>query len=234
MVVALSLAPSGCGETFDDASSATGKSIGAGGGFVTSTDGVLTLIVPAGALDDTHLVTIESTTDTPASIGLAYRVSPNLQTAEPIVVAYRYQLPVIMERDPEELTIGRDAGDTWEKLTRISLDPFSQQVAVEDDRLSFAYGLVEDISQSGDEGSGTGSDDGTATEGGDTEPVPTGTGDTGDTTHGETGDTGRPTGCGDGDAAPGELCLAPADALGHEPTRRRPRRPRALHRRPHL
>ena len=87
---------SACGDVDpEDETTPTGKTINKDGGFVASEDGVLTIVFPPGALPDATLVTIGATVDVPASIGPAYRVTPNIDLDVPAIIAYRYSLPAI-------------------------------------------------------------------------------------------------------------------------------------------
>src|SRR3569623_3011399 len=74
-------------------SSSGGTVVGASGGDVMSSDGVLELTIPPGALPGDTMITIEVATDVPAgTLGTAYDIGPEgTQFASP--VAMRFALP---------------------------------------------------------------------------------------------------------------------------------------------
>ena len=144
MALLAAFAPGGCGEgEGEDGDEVIGVVVGPEGGLVVSDDGVLSIILPAGAVTEPTLVTVELTGDAPPSIGTAYHVTPNLELAEPAVIAYRYALASLGDHEPSELAVGYDNGGIWEPLESLGVDTTTQQVAARDPRLSFAYGLIQ-------------------------------------------------------------------------------------------
>ena len=198
------------GDLDPDDAGPIGKTVSQGGGFVTSDDGVLTIVFPPASLSEPTLVTIESTVDVPDSIGTAYRVTPNVNLDVPAVVAYRYSISSLDGRSPDELTIGRLGGVRWDFLEDPALDTLTQQVSGEDAQISFAYGLLADTAGGGgSDDSGTGGS-GSTTGGSDSDDD--GTDDT-DGTDGTDGTGGGPVTCGDGIVQTGELCLDAGEVL---------------------
>ncbi|MCH9687247.1 MAG: VCBS repeat-containing protein [Deltaproteobacteria bacterium] len=200
---------SGCSGALDEPQddSLVGVQLGPEGGLLASQDGVLSIIIPPGALSEVVVITVGLTTESPASLGTAYRVQPSIDLAVPAIVAYRYTGVELDDRDPTTLALAFDGGGAWEPLTSLGVDPVTQQVAAQDSRLSFAYGLIE----SGNGGTDT-EDSATGTTGA--------TGDTSDTENSATDDPGSSSsddgplgGCGDGMVEAGELCLEVGDAI---------------------
>lgn len=170
--------------------------LGSSGGTLRSEDGAITIDVPAGALAADTEFRIVETPDAPPSIGLAYHVEPSVTLTQPATVTYNYASLDVGGRELTALRVARDAGGTWEILTKIDQDKTAGWVSAKDDTLSFNYGLVEEqegVAMGGDDDSeatggeadsgddaattgkspGTGGDEPpTSTDGGGDEPKP--------------------------------------------------------------
>ncbi len=198
----------GCGGPLDeDDDGLVGVQIGPDGGLVASEDGVLSIIVPPGAVTDTVVVTIELTGESPPSVGTAYRVQPSIDLAEPAVIAYRYTGVDLADRSPAALALAYDDGGTWASLTSLGVDEVTQQIAAQDTRLSFAYGVIEG-------GAGTDTDSPDTETTGDPQDTDANT-DGPTTSDGSTSATDDTPvgGCGDGRAEANELCLEVGEAI---------------------
>ncbi|MEM6290942.1 MAG: VCBS repeat-containing protein [Myxococcota bacterium] len=213
-----------CGAIDEENDAPVGKGIGAAGGFVTSADGAFSVVFPPGALVENTLVTVAPSADAPASLGLSYNISGPAGLASPIFLEYRYTLPQLGDRAPEDINLAAAGADRWDALDDVMVDPNLQTVTASTPSLALAFGLIEGAGGSVDtdgtdaDGSsgGTDTDDATETDadtdGTDSDPTdPVDTDDPSDTD----APTGA-TGCGDGSADPGELCwsLAPMPLLG--------------------
>ncbi|MFO0632042.1 MAG: FG-GAP-like repeat-containing protein [Nannocystaceae bacterium] len=188
------------------------KLIGPEGGSLQSTDTVLTVSIPAGALSASVEVTIQLTNTVPDSIGNAYRVQPNMPLGLPAAITYYYGGADYQAYPEERLVVGYATADRFEPLGDTSIDLGSKKTTASDPSLSYAYGLVVgDVDDGTSTGSGSGSSSdgsgtadsstgGTTTTGGSSSSSGGSDSSTGDTT------TGTPA-CGDGDPTPGELCL---------------------------
>ena len=139
----------GCSGTLDQEDAAAGKDIGASGGFVTSADGVFTVVFPPGALTQPTVVSIAATAEAPESLGTAYSVQGPTSLEVPVLAEYRYTLAQVQGRDVQDLNIGASAGAGWDRLMRVSLDENTQTVAAEVPALAGAYGLIEGAGGSG-------------------------------------------------------------------------------------
>lgn len=85
----------------------TTQTIGAGGGSVTSSDGLFTLDVPAGALASDTDITIQPITNTAwGGIGAGYRLTPDgLTFSQPVNVAFQIAPEALAGSVPEALDV---------------------------------------------------------------------------------------------------------------------------------
>ena len=147
MVLAvLALGPGGCQEDVEDPELAR-RVIGPRGGTITSTDSVLTLAIPPGALDQEIELFIERTNEPPAAFGQAYLVRPNPALHYDLGVSYRQELP----DDVSGLAVGaidaiayEDGRGQWEPLTLLRVDRQAKLVSGLDDSVSIFYALLDD------------------------------------------------------------------------------------------
>lgn len=100
----------GCDPAGDDV-------IGPEGGVVVSTDGRLTIDIPAGALDEAVEITIEEAEDLPeGAVGPAYEVLPRGTVFnEPVHVLYNYGAHG-GELDTDQIALVVERTDDWSEL----------------------------------------------------------------------------------------------------------------------
>jgi hypothetical protein len=176
--------------------------IGPGGGLITSTDDVLTLAIPPGALDEEVELFIQRSDEPPTVFGEAYLVRPNPVLRYDVSVSYRQELP----DDTSGLAVGaidatafEQGRGHWEPLPLLRVDRQAELVSGLDDGLSIFYGLLNDAEPSASEDDGETTDTPNPTTG----PDPDGDTGTPETTGGP--DTGSDTGSGEeGSSGPGE------------------------------
>lgn len=92
------------------------KSIGAAGGVLTSTDGVVVLTIPAGALTTATNITIQPvTSQMPDSLGLGYSLLPNgTKFNVPVTISFHYTSSQFANNNPEFSTIAyQDSSGAW-------------------------------------------------------------------------------------------------------------------------
>ena len=104
---------------------ATIKTIGSGGGTITSADGKVVLTIPAGALDRNETISMEPI-ENKAPLGitaLAYRFLPHgLQFKKPVSVSFKYHNPQIMGTPASQLKMATQLSNkTWRALG-VSID----------------------------------------------------------------------------------------------------------------
>ena len=126
--------------------------IGPSGGQISSHDGVLTLLILPGALEDEQEFVVAPSDTPPHIFGPAYRVQPDIDLMINAEVTYARTLP----NDPTGTAVAAirredfAAGDgTWIKLPTVELD-VNELVTATDAEVSLFYGLLE-----GDDISGT-------------------------------------------------------------------------------
>src|SRR5690606_9230525 len=95
----------------------TSATIDAAGGTLASSDGRLTLTVPAGALAAGTVVTIQPITPTaPGALGSGYRLSPDGVTfTQPVTLTFTYPVDVATSTVPQSLrVVTRDDRGYWQ------------------------------------------------------------------------------------------------------------------------
>jgi hypothetical protein len=117
--------------------------IGVGGGTVSTPDGVLTLRVPAGAVDHAVEVTVGPTAPPLAGVvGAAFEIGPSgTQFAVPATVAIRYANGELGDASASDLLVATVAGGQWQALSALAIDPSSMTVSGATPHLS-PYALV--------------------------------------------------------------------------------------------
>lgn len=122
------------------------KTIGPGGGLVSSHDDVLTIVLQPGALQSEEEIEIFPSDEPPPIFGPAYRVRPDLVLRIDAEIIYRRVLP----SDPQTAMVGAIRFDDygaqmgyWRLQPRLALDAEQQWVIASDDELSLYYGLLE-------------------------------------------------------------------------------------------
>lgn len=182
------LAATGCPS--DDSGQSVRGRIGPGGGQLSSHDGVLTVFLPPGAVQEEVEVSIAPSDSPPPSFGTAYRVQPDIDLEIAAEISYRDELPI----DPSGVTIGAihradfEGGQgKWRRLDRIELHEDNGLVVAVDQELSLYYTLLDPGGVAGTTttgpGPGTTGDDATTDPTDSTDP-----GSTGESTE-TTGDT---------------------------------------------
>lgn len=99
--------------------------IGAAGGSVSSVDGVLTVVLPPGALtSDVELSVTPISNEAPGGVGRAYRIAPEgLTLAQPADVIFSWTEGDLVGTAPEALAIGsQSATRHWEVLRDTTRD----------------------------------------------------------------------------------------------------------------
>ncbi|MCX4244367.1 hypothetical protein [Paraliomyxa miuraensis] len=184
--------------------------IGPSGGLLTSTDGVLTLAIPPGALEEDVELFIRRSGEPPGVYGQAYVVRPNPVLLYDASITIRQELP----DDPTGLAVGAiDIDDyeadrgRWEPLPVLRIDPEAKLVSGLDDGISVFYALLDDAEPSAATTT-------TTTSGGTSSTTTTTTTTTGDdpTTAGDqtTGNTDPTTGAADESTSTGDTTGASA------------------------
>src|SRR6266542_5019916 len=84
-------------ETGTPTGEVSGASIGTSGGTLTSTDGNITVAIPAGALTATTAVSIQPiTNEAPLGLGFGYRLLPEGTTfSKPVTITFHYNDQVL-------------------------------------------------------------------------------------------------------------------------------------------
>jgi hypothetical protein len=117
--------------------------IGAGGGTLSTPDGVLTLSVPRGAVDhDVEFTVAPTAAPLPAAVGAAFEIGPSgTQFAVPATVAIRYSNDELGDATASDLLIATIAQGKWQPLSASAVDQGSMTVAGATPHLS-PYALV--------------------------------------------------------------------------------------------
>jgi hypothetical protein len=197
----LALGSSACSDA-PESSEIARRVIGPAGGIITSTDSVLTLAIPPGALEEDVELFIERSNEPPAAFGQAYLVRPNPELRFDASVTYRQELP----DDTSGLAVGavdaiafEQGRGHWLPLPLLRVDRQAKLVSGLDDGVSIFYALLDDA----DDATGTGE---TGT------PPTTGPDDTTGTS-GETTDAPDQTTGSDDTTGPGESTGEPAPSF---------------------
>ena len=104
---------------------AVSKTIGAAGGSVMSSDGNITVIIPAGALTSDQEIGIQPVSNQlPAGLGKAYRLTPHeISFLQPVTIRFRYDETGIRNTVPELLGIAyQDQRGHWFNAAEPLLD----------------------------------------------------------------------------------------------------------------
>jgi hypothetical protein len=121
--------------------------IGPAGGIITSSDGVLTLAIPPGALDQQVELFIERTDEPPAVFGPAYLVRPSPELRYDLTVTYHQELPAdssgLAVAAVDALAYAGGSGE-WVALPLLRVDRRAKLVSGLDDGVSIFYALLDD------------------------------------------------------------------------------------------
>jgi hypothetical protein len=136
----------GCGRD-EDPPHLVRKTIGTDGGLISSHDGVLTIVLQAGALTEATEIEVFPSDEPPRVFGPAYRVRPNVPLEIDAEVTYRRVLP----EDPKDTDIAairledyENENGWWRPLPRLEVDAEHDLVLSLDSELSLYYALLED------------------------------------------------------------------------------------------
>jgi hypothetical protein len=125
------------------ASGAKAIEVGPGGGTVTSSDGKLSMNIPAGAIDGAIVFSVRAATAWPSgAVGQVYEVEPSgTQFAKPATIALSYAGLNIDAATAAKLFVGTAVGSSWQSLGTAVNDTKAQTVASSTTHLS-VFGLV--------------------------------------------------------------------------------------------
>ncbi len=187
------------------AGGANAVEIGPNGGAVTSSDGKLTMNVPAGAIDGSILFSVKAATAWPSgAVGQVYEVEPSgTRFAKPATIALSYAGLGLASSAAANLFVGTAVGSSWQSLGSAVNDSRAQTVASTTTHLS-VFGLVLFANvvdggtggNLGPGGTGNGGTTGTATAGARTDGGFSSGGSSSTTPLSGGGTTGFPTGSG--------------------------------------
>ena len=124
-----------------------GKTIGASGGGISSPDGVLELVIPAGALSSPTDISIQPVVnEVPVGLYNSYSLTPNgQQFQKPVTLLFHYNDQDLDTTDPAGLTVAYQAADqTWEAFTDVSVDTMNKTVSVQSTHFTI-FDLLPDI-----------------------------------------------------------------------------------------
>lgn len=108
------------------------KTLGPAGGTLTSTDGKLTLTVPAGALSAQTALTLEPVENTaPNGVGQGYHFGPaGTRFAKPATWTYRYEPGEVNGRGPMAIAV-QQPDRSWVLTQGAKLDPASRTITTQ-------------------------------------------------------------------------------------------------------
>jgi hypothetical protein len=115
------------------------KTIDAAGGSLTSTDGLLTLTVPAGAVSAATVFSILPITNTlPLGTGKAYRILPEgIVLNKPVTISLKYDEASAEGSDEEAYDlVTQDQNGTWKVLIKTTLNKTNRTLTAEVKHLS--------------------------------------------------------------------------------------------------
>jgi hypothetical protein len=110
------------------------KTIDASGGTIISPDGVLKLIIPAGALSAATNISIQPVTnEIPIALYKGYSLTPNGQQFQtPVTLEFHYNDLDMDTVDPGGLTVAYQIADqSWEAFTDVTIDTIKKTVSVQ-------------------------------------------------------------------------------------------------------
>lgn len=116
-----------------DGSPVASKTIGVGGGFLASDDGVVKVIIPAGALATDQQVKVQRISNhNPLGKNMAYRVEPHaIQFSKPVSIQFNYAESDLQHTIAEALAIAyQDDAGIWQARGGVVLDKVNNTVTV--------------------------------------------------------------------------------------------------------
>jgi hypothetical protein len=107
------------------------QTVGASGGMVATSDGVLTIQIPAGALGANTTITVQGiASPAPGSIGTTYDIGPSgTQFASPVTLSFRYAGVNLQGYAPTSLEVATFANGAWVPLTGDTVDTAAQSAS---------------------------------------------------------------------------------------------------------
>ncbi len=124
-----------------------GKTIDASGGSITSPDGVLKLIIPAGALSTATEISIQPVTnEIPIGLYNGYSLTPNGQQFQtPVTLEFHYNDLDLDTVDAAGLTVAyQNADQTWDAFTDVTTDTISKTVSIQSPHFT-VFDLLPDM-----------------------------------------------------------------------------------------
>lgn len=118
---------------------AVSKTIGAGGGSFTSSDGGVTITIPAGAVSANTSFSVQRITNAlPTSLGLNYRLLPEgTHFNQPVTISFHYTDSLIEGAREEDLLIAtQDSAGVWQAYANTILDKTKKTLAVKSTHFS--------------------------------------------------------------------------------------------------
>jgi hypothetical protein len=118
---------------------ATTKTIGAAGGTIASTDGGISVSVPAGAVSSNTTFTVQPiTNELPTELGLNYRLLPEgTHFAQPVTITFHYTDDAIEGSREEDLLIAtQDSTGVWQSPKDFILNKTDKTIAVRSNHFS--------------------------------------------------------------------------------------------------
>jgi hypothetical protein len=109
------------------------KTIGTEGGAITSTDGRITVTIPAGAVSSAQQFSIQPISNqNPLAVGKGYRLLPhNLTFSTPVTIEFSYSEEDLQNTIPEALGIAyQDAKGVWQAQGSTTIDLANRKVKV--------------------------------------------------------------------------------------------------------
>jgi hypothetical protein len=132
----------------DTAGPAVSASIGPNGGTLTSSDGRAQLVIPAGALSQTTVISIQPIFNLcPGGLGLAYDLLPNgITFATPASLVFHYSDSDINGTEPLLITSAfQDSANAWEfNDTEKDVDSVNQAISFDINHFT-PYGFIAEI-----------------------------------------------------------------------------------------
>ena len=106
--------------------------IGPAGGSIRSTDGVVTLRIPAGALSTPVAISLaQASNDAPGGVGSGYDISPDgLAFAKPALLSVNYGPAGLDVPEIETLTLAAPSGASWRGVTGGRIDTGTRMLTI--------------------------------------------------------------------------------------------------------
>lgn len=123
--------------------------IGPAGGTINSSDGLLTVTIPQGALSGSTVISIQPITNqAPLGLGNGYRLGPEgISFEKPVTLNFHYSEALLDSRPPEFLWIVFQESDgSWKAMLKSALNTGAKTVTVETSHFSdWSLGVFADL-----------------------------------------------------------------------------------------